>query len=261
MFAAIEDRAGSVMAASKAKAMIGGALDWVGLRQPANRLYWRLSPLWKRREELVRPAEFRPVLDRHIATLLRDRTPEEFGDYLEFGVYNGVSMSVAHAAIDAAGLRQTRLIGFDSFEGMPHGDSQDDAGVFTGGQLYFDEASARANMRRLGVDLDRVTLVKGWYDDTLNDATVAGLGLKRTSLVMIDCVIYPSTAAVLRFIEPLLGSSAVLIFDDWARRDTHLKNQGQKRAFDEFLAAHPEFTAVDLGEFPPHAKLFELRRV
>lgn len=241
--------------------MLGGALDVVGLREAANRLYWRLSPRWKAKEELVRPTEFRPVLDRHIASLLAERPREAFGDYLEFGVYNGVSMSVAYAAIQAAGLEGTRLIGFDSFEGMPHGQAQDDAGVFTGGQLYFDEASARANMRRHGVDLARVTLVKGWYDDTLNDATVARLGLRRTSLVMIDCVIYPSTAAVLRFIEPLIGDSAVLIFDDWARRDSHLKSQGQKRAFDEFLAAHPEFTTVDLGEFPPHAKLFELRRV
>ena len=241
--------------------MLGEALDVVGLREAANRLYWRLSPRWKAKEQLVRPAEFRPVLDRHIADLLTDRQPEAFGDYLEFGVYNGMSMSVAYAAIEAAGLAQTRLIGFNSFEGMPHGDKQDEAGVFTGGQLYFDEAATRANLQRYGVDLDRVTLVKGWYDDTLNDATIARLKLKRTSLVMIDCVIYPSTAAVLRFIEPLIGDRAVLVFDDWARRDTHMKNQGQKRAFDEFLAAHPGFTAVDLGEFPPHAKLFELRRV
>jgi hypothetical protein len=209
----------------------------------------------------VRPDEFRPVLERQIARLLAERPAGLFGDYLEFGVYNGSSMSVAYAAIEAAGLTGSRLIGFDSFEGMPHGDQQDDAGVFNGGQLYFDEASARANMRRNGVDLGRVTLVKGWYDDTLNDATVARLGLKRTSLVMIDCVIYPSTVAVLRFIEPLIGDSAVLIFDDWARRDTHLKGQGQKRAFDEFLAARSWLEAVDLGEFPPHAKLFELRRV
>lgn len=248
------------MAAAKAKAILGEALGLVGLRQPIDRLYWRLSPLWKKNEELVRPAEFRPALDRHIAALLASRSAEEFGDYLEFGVYNGMSMSIAYAAIQAAGLTHTRLIGFDSFEGMPHGDDQDDAGVFTGGQLYFDEASARANMRRNGVDLDRVTLIKGWFDDTLNDATIDRLGLERTSLVMIDCVIYPSTVAVLRFIEPLIGDSAVLIFDDWARRDTHLNNQGQKRAFDEFLECHPGFAARDLGAFPPHAQLFELRR-
>ena len=248
------------MRALKAKSMLGELLDIVGMREVANRLYWRLSPLWKKEEQLVRPGEFRPVLDRHIAMLLGDRSPAEFGDYLEFGVYNGMSMSVAYAALQAVGLTGTRLIGFDSFEGMPKGEQQDEAGVFTGGQLYFDEAGAKANMRRHGVDLAQVTLVKGWFDDTLNDATVARLGLKRTSLVMIDCVIYPSTAAVLRFIEPLIGDSAVLVFDDWARRDSHLKNQGQKRAFDEFLAVHPEFTTMDFGEFPPHAKLFELRR-
>mgnify|MGYP001348833545 FL=1 len=47
--------------------------------------------------------------------------------------------------------------------------------MFSGGQLYFDEASARADMRRNGVDLDRIVLVKGWYDDTLNDVTVERL--------------------------------------------------------------------------------------
>lgn len=70
---------------------------------------------------------------------------------------------------------------------------------------------------------------------------------------MIDRVIYPSTAAVLRLIEPLVGESAVLVFDNWARCDTHLNDQGQKRAFDEFLGHHPELTARDLGAFPPHA--------
>lgn len=47
--------------------------------------------------------------------------------------------------------------------------------MFRGGQLYFDEASAQADMRRNGVDLGRIVLVKGSYDDTLNDATIERL--------------------------------------------------------------------------------------
>ena len=44
---------------------------------------------------------------------------------------------------------------------------------------------------------------------------------------MIDRVVYPSTVPVLRFIEPLVGESAVLVFDGWARRDTCLNDQGK----------------------------------
>jgi O-methyltransferase len=243
-----------------ARAMVATMLEPLGLRESAERFYWRLSPRWNMDTELVRPSDLRPVLGRVIAAQRWRRPDQAFGDYLEFGVYNGRSLGCTFHALEEAGLRDSRLIGFDSFEGMPGGAGCDEAAVLKGGSLYFDEASARANLRRDGVDLSRVVLVKGWFEDTLTDATIAGLGLETVGLVMIDCVIYSSTATVLRFIEPLIRDETVVIFDDWTRRNGHLAGNGQKRALDELLAAHEDLRAEEIDSYAPHAKVFRLSR-
>lgn len=243
-----------------AKAMVASMLEPLGLRETAERLYWRLSPRWNGAGELVDREALRPVLDR-VAAAHRERRPgRPFGDYLEFGVYNGRSLGCAFHALEAAGFHDSRLIGFDSFEGMPYGDGADEAAVLKGGSLYFDEARTRANLDRDGVDLSRVVLVKGWFDDTLTATTAGELGLEEVGLVMVDCVIYSSTAAVLRFIEPLIRDETVVVFDDWMRRNGHLENQGQKRAFYELLTAHRDLRAEPVDSYAPHAKVFRVSR-
>ena len=244
---------------AKIKSVAGRTLEMLGLRDAVERFWWRVSPGWTAKVDLVQAAHYGPALDRVIAAQLERRGGAPFGDYLEFGVYNGRSMSVAFRAFGAAQVSATRLIGFDSFQGMPHG--SDDAGVFRGGELYFSEKSARAEMLRDGVDLERITLVKGWYDDTLNEATRRRLGLQRLGIAMIDCVAYKSTCAVLRFIEPLIVEEAILIFDDWTCHDMHLNNQGEKRAFDEWLRVHTDLLATEIGSFEPHARLFRVERM
>jgi O-methyltransferase len=242
------------------RSLVTRSLERLGVRDVLERFYWRLSPVWTKDAELVQPAEYGPALERIIAARKAGVGDAPFGDYLEFGVYNGRSMAVAYHSFRAANVSGARLMGFDSFEGMPYGEGRDDAGVFKGGQLYFDENNARDVMRRHGVDLAQVTLVKGWYDDTLTEKTRNDLGLKRLGIAMIDCVIYDSTCTVLRFIEPLIVDESILIFDDWACHDMHLKNQGQKRALYEWLGRHPDLSAVEIDAFQPHARVFRVER-
>jgi hypothetical protein len=227
------------------------------LRRAAERLYWRVSSLWQGGVQLVPPDLYGEQLKRVIA-LLREHVPaERFGDYLEFGVYNGCSMGIAYHALQAAGLSRARLIGFDSFRGMPES-SDPEAETFKRGLLYYGERHARASLRRAGVDMSRVVLVKGWYEETLTAQTAQRLGLGEVHLAMIDCVIYSSTATVLEFLMPRLGDPAVLVFDDWTAHEMHLKRQGQQRALAEFLAAHPHYRAEEIGGYAPHARIFML---
>ena len=186
---------------------------------------------------------------------LRERG-HEFGDYLEFGVSRGTSMACIHRVLVAQKMDQVRLIGFDSFEGIPPG--ADEEGWPEG---HF-ASSVKATQRYLserGVPFDRTTLVKGWYNDTLNRETRQQLGLKKASLVMIDCDLYSASRAALFFCEPLIVDHAVILFDDWGWRE-EVGEVGQKEAFDEFLGAFPELSAEPLPSYFKHARVFLVER-
>ena len=44
-----------------------------------------------------------------------------------------------------------------------------------------------------------MTLVAGWFDDTLNEATIQKHRITKASVIMIDCDLYSSTKAALDF--------------------------------------------------------------
>jgi hypothetical protein len=209
--------------------------------------WWYWTPL-------VPERELADCYDKAIGRL-RERG-HEFGDYLEFGVSRGTSMACMHRVLVTQRMDQVRLIGFDSFEGFPPGADKE-------GWPEGDAASSlKATQRYLskhGVRLDRTTLVKGWYKDTLNQETKQHLGLKKASLVMIDCDIYSASRAALFFCEPLIVDRAVILFDDWGWRE-RVGEVGQKEAFDEFLGAFPELTAEPLPSYFEHARVFLVER-
>jgi hypothetical protein len=85
---------------------------------------------------------------------------------------------------------------------------------------------------------------------------------------MIDCDLYSSARDALAFCAPLIHDEAVIVFDDWhgggnlAERDL-----GEKRAFDELLAAEPDLFAEEIGTYyhtemspPAPSKLFLVSR-
>jgi O-methyltransferase len=77
-------------------------------------------------------------------------------------------------------------------------------------------------------------------------------GVEAASIVMFDCDLYTSTKVALEFVEPLIRDQAILLFDDWKLAGLDEKNLGEKRAFDEFLASHPELAVSSL---PPYSNL------
>jgi hypothetical protein len=193
--------------------------------------------------------------------LIEHGTPvAELGDYLEFGVFYGNSMISASRAVDVIGARHMRLFGFDSFEGLPREAPLEDAGHWQPGDFSMDYQVARRFMTEQGVDWKRTTLVRGWYKDTLNDECVKRYGLKKASIIMVDCDMYSSARAVLAFCAPMIHDQAVVFFDDWSAAGLDEKNLGEKKAFDEFLADHPEFTASDFGEYGNYSKVFVVSR-
>lgn len=185
---------------------------------------------------------------------------ENLGDYLEFGVFSGTSIRCMYQVSQEMGLEQMRLFGFDSFEGMPDIAATEDEGTWTPGQFKFGIEFTKGILTAKGIDWNRVFLIKGWFSDTLTPALREQYQIKKASILMIDCDLYSSTVDVLAFCEPLIQDEAVIFFDDWHSNDLAEKNLGEKKAFDEFLQAHPNFTVQEFGTYVEHAACFIVTR-
>lgn len=179
------------------------------------------------------------------------------GPYLEFGVYNGTSLACMFRAQERMAV-DAPLIGFDSFEGLPPEVVNEDHGVWRAGQFSCPIEVTVDNLEAKGVDADRVTLVKGWYRDTLAKPP-ADYGIARASIIMIDCDCYSSARRALTFAESALDDVCVIFFDDWKLNDLDLRGQGEYRAFKEFLRSG-RWSVTDLGAYSRKSKIFLVRR-
>ena len=236
------------------RAVLIKVLDRLGVKAQTKRLLegagvvtWTWTPL-------VPERAFIGCCRNAIGVLREHNRDADLGDYLEFGVSRGTSLSCVHKVLVEMGLPQMRLIGFDSFEGLPPEAAEEG---WRPGQYKSTLAHTRAYLTKKGVDWQRVTLVPGWFSETLTEATKQQLGLAKASLVMIDCDTYSASRAALFFCASLLHDQAVIIFDDWGWR-ADVGEIGQKEAFDEFLAAFPNFRATPLPTYHPAARVFVL---
>lgn len=201
---------------------------------------------------------------RSALALLQNRAGDEpLGAYLEFGVCHGASFACMHRASVDMNMREMRLFGFDSFAGLPpEAEDPDGEGIWREGQYRCRLSFTRHFLDQAGVDWSRVTLTKGWFKDTLTPHFASRHNLRKASVIMIDCDIYSSTRDALAFCEPLIGDQAVILFDDWhSGGDLAARNQGEKRAFGEFLARNPQFRAESLPSYTANAEVFLLERV
>lgn len=234
------------------------------LRERQKRLHTRLDNLTlaervRRGDVLIsRRIERARLLDELFRSMFGVLDQSDPGDYLEFGVYHGVSMACAARVLQEFGLTEARCIGFDSFEGMPP-EAESDAGPWVRGQFRSDVEFTRSFIGRQGVDLSRVELVRGWFADTLTSETIQRLRLRRAAAIMIDCDIYSSAKLALEFCEPLVDRGAFVLFDDW-KVDGVPEGEGEERAFREFMAAHPDLTSERIGGYGGRTAVFRLSR-
>ena len=205
--------------------------------------------------------ELEATLDTIVDALLAKEKAEDLGDYLEFGVCFGWSLSSMYRVAQRRRINQMRFIGFDSFEGLPPEAATDDDGYWSPGMFKSDVRITDRILTKAGVDRSRVRLVKGWFGDTLNDVTVEKLHLRKASIIMVDCDMYLSAREALDFCGPLIRDEAIVIFDDWSSGGLDKKKLGEKRAFDEFLTSKPEFSAEPIAQYGPNSRVFRISRV
>lgn len=137
--------------------------------------------------------------------------------YLEFGVYRGESLRWWSQALTHP---ESRLHGFDSFEGLP--EAWDDAGgkyargwFSTGGEVP-------------QIDDPRVRFFKGWFEQTLPGYT---LPEHDVLVITLDADLYSSTIYVLDQLKEHIRAGTYIYFDDMSRPDH------EPRALQEFTQA------------------------
>lgn len=228
-------------------------LEAVGLLQPARGVHSLLKShgLTKWSPLVPEAAFFECALSA--ISLLRERG-HMFGDYLEFGVSRGTSMALMARALTESHLSAVKLIGFDSFEGMAR-----DAHLegWRPGDFRSTENATRFYLARHGVAKQRVRLVKGWFDQSLTEATRVSLGIQKASLVMVDCDAHTPSRLALSFAGRSITDEAVIFFDDWGWTEAD-QIIGQKEAFATFLSENPHLKATELSSYRSEARVFHL---
>jgi hypothetical protein len=196
-----------------------------------------------------------PALERAFETV---RDEGLLGDYYEFGLYRGFAFLHAQKQARRVGLDDMHFYGFDSFAGLPEIDEVDGpAGIWKRGDYSCSRRTVEKNLLKNGACSADFTLVEGFYDESLTNELRHRLSPRPVALALIDCDLYASTVPVLTWLEDLLQHRSILLFDDWncADRDD---DKGERRAFREFLEAHPEWTAEPWFEFGWHGQAFRL---
>jgi len=190
--------------------------------------------------------------------LVLERDGAVRGDYYEFGLFRGYTFLQAWNHSKELGLTEVNFHGFDSFEGLPPAEGIDQAdGRFFEGQFACSREEVEKNLAGEGVDLKKVNLVQGYYEDSLTEQLRGQHQFQPASVVLLDCDYYSSTVTALKWMEPYIQVGTVLLFDDWfSYGDSN--ELGQQKAFQEFLERHPQYHAEDLWEFENHGKGFVL---
>lgn len=201
-----------------------------------------------------------PAALRQAFATARRLSGDGIGDYYEFGVFRGGTLAEAEEVCRELGITTTRFWGFDSFKGLPPIEGIDETdNLFFEGQFAASKEAVVKNLSRAGVDWERTTLIEGFFSESLTEETKRSYPFRRVSVALIDCDLYSSTAEVLAWLAAYLDDGSVLLFDDWETfGDRH--DVGQKKAFADFLAAHPDIEADHLLTFVPHGRGFVLRR-
>jgi hypothetical protein len=195
---------------------IGSILDRVALRQIMD------LPLERRRRALAATVDF---LEQNLTHLSPSWSKFELlsksfqqadtsGNRLvcEFGVFKGSTIN--HIAT----LTSKTVFGFDSFEGLPEKWNQ---GLQKG---HFA-------VKKLPRVRENVTLIKGWFDQTLPSFLEKNPGM--IGFLHVDCDLYSSTKIVFDLLQSRLAAGAVIVFDEYFNHPEW--EQGEHKAFHEFL--------------------------
>jgi O-methyltransferase len=173
------------------------------------------------------------ALERHLHHRLRD-VP---GDVMECGVAEGGSALLLALGLRTRANQGRRLWLCDTFEGLP-APTEDDPdyarAVQWTGKCRGTAEEIEALLDSYRTPRDRISFVKGLYQDTLPAMTIPPL-----ALVHLDADWYESTMVCLTHLWPHIVPGGILQLDDYGTW------QGCRKAVDEFFAGSVELHPID----------------
>jgi hypothetical protein len=219
-----------------------------------SRVYHKMNPGFKS----LSPGA--PDAIKNAFKLARELNPgKPIGDYYEFGLYKGYSFFSAYMVAKKLGLSDTRFFGFDSFRGLPPVEDIDKTGKqFFEGQFAYNKKNVEKNLRKHGMDFDKVQLIEGFFEDTLDEELKRNLKAGHAGVVMLDCDLYSSTSTALDWLDGLIADKTVVIFDDWYSF-TEGDELGQQRALKEFQLKNNHLVFKPHIEYERSGKVFLVR--
>ena len=153
---------------------------------------------------MIPQRRFRAVLRRGLQEVIERIGPTELGDYLEFSVHSCTSLVCVYKELESLGFSHVRLFGFDSFQGLPESGRTDDGGAWFPGQFQCDYRFARQILEDERIDPNRVSLIPGWFSDSLTPTFIERAVSTKASVIMVDCDMYLSAKEALTFCGPLI---------------------------------------------------------
>jgi hypothetical protein len=135
--------------------------------------------------------------------------------WLEFGVATGRTINYISS------FTNDKVYGFDSFEGLP--EKWRDG--FEKGMFNLDGILPEVN--------DNVELIKGWFNETLPDFIKKQD--KKVSFIHMDADLYSSTKYIFEVLKDYIDKDCVIIFDELVNYPGFDGENGELRAFYEFI--------------------------
>jgi hypothetical protein len=135
--------------------------------------------------------------------------------WLEFGVFSGRTINYISK------FTNDKVYGFDSFEGLP--EKWRDG--FNKGAF-----NLKGNLPKVN---DNVILIKGWFNETLNEFIKTQN--KKVSFLHMDADLYSSTKYILDNLKEYLDKDCIIVFDELLNYDGFEGETGELKAFYEFI--------------------------
>ena len=204
---------------------------------------WVRHVLNKYGYELVRVPDPVMVLRQEHAYFARlyDSIRSIDGDIVECGVGRGHSLfSIVRLAFREG--RSRRIWGFDSFEGFPE-PSVHDQSIRNPKKGDWNRSTPESIMKLLAqhqLDLDRLTLVKGFFSESLKNYQGPSV-----AFLHLDVDLYDSYKTCLEFFWPRITPGGVVLFDEYKGRGQLVKFPGAAKAIDEYFGEQKRFIRVD----------------